>query len=233
MKRIIAIALMMIMLLGCGALAEGTLNVTGSGTVYVAADRVSASLGISISGEDLAELQNQANERMSAICQALLDAGLEGSNISTNYLYISPRYDYSGEMEKITGYSISNSLTILTDDIDSIGSYIDAAFAAGANTFDSIDFTTKDDSAAQRKALELAVADAQGKAEVIAAASGRSLGDILTISQGEEDDYSYYNSTAGSGTLYKEAAAMDGAATTVRAAQIKVSAQVQISYALN
>ena len=41
------------------------------------------------------------------------------------------------------------------------------------------------------------------------------------------------NSTAGSGTLYKEAAAMDGAATTVRAAQIKVSAQVQISYALN
>lgn len=233
MKRIIAIALMMIMLLGCGALAEGTLNVTGSGTVYVAADRVSASLGISISGEDLAELQNQANERMSAICQALLDAGLEGSNISTNYLYISPRYDYSGEMEKITGYSISNSLTILTDDIDSIGSYIDAAFAAGANTFDSIDFTTKDDSEAQRKALELAVADAQGKAEVIAAASGRSLGDILTISQGEEDDYSYYNSTAGSGMLYKEAAAMDGAATTVRAAQIKVSAQVQISYALN
>ena len=233
MKRIIAIALMMIMLLGCGALAEGTLNVTGSGTVYVAADRVSASLGISISGEDLAELQNQANERMSAICQALLDAGLEGSNISTNYLYISPRYDYSGEMEKITGYSISNSLTILTDDIDSIGSYIDAAFAAGANTFDSIDFTTKDDSEAQRKAMELAVADAQGKAEVIAAASGRSLGDILTISQGEEDDYSYYNSTAGSGMLYKEAAAMDGAATTVRAAQIKVSAQVQISYALN
>ncbi|MDY5219083.1 MAG: SIMPL domain-containing protein [Aristaeellaceae bacterium] len=233
MKRIIAIALMMIMLLGCGALAEGTLNVTGSGTVYVAADRVSASLGISISGEDLAELQNQANERMSAICQALLDAGLEGSNISTNYLYISPRYDYSGEMEKITGYSISNSLTILTDDIDSIGSYIDAAFAAGANTFDSINFTTKDDSEAQRKALELAVADAQGKAEVIAAASGRSLGDILTISQGEEDDYSYYNSTAGSGMLYKEAAAMDGAATTVRAAQIKVSAQVQISYALN
>ena len=157
MKRIIAIALMMIMLLGCGALAEGTLNVTGSGTVYVAADRVSASLGISISGEDLAELQNQANERMSAICQALLDAGLEGSNISTNYLYISPRYDYSGEMEKITGYSISNSLTILTDDIDSIGSYIDAAFAAGANTFDSINFTTKDDSEAQRKALELAM----------------------------------------------------------------------------
>ena len=61
MKRIIALAMALAMLLGCGALAESTLNVTGSGTVYVAADRVSASLGISINGEDLGELQNQAN----------------------------------------------------------------------------------------------------------------------------------------------------------------------------
>lgn len=232
MKRIIAMALMMAMLLGCAALAESTLNVTGSGTVYVAADRVSASLGISISGEDLGDLQNQANERMNAICQALLDAGLDGSNISTNYLYISPRYDYSGETERITGYSISNSLTITTDDIDSIGTYIDAAFAAGANTFDSINFSVKDESQAQTKALELAVADAQSKAEVIAAAAGRELGGILTISQGSEDEYSYYNSTAGSGMYMREASAMDGAATTVRAAQIRVNAKVQISYEL-
>ena len=232
MKRIIAIALMMMLILGCGALAESTLNVTGSGTVYVAADRVSASLGISINGEDLGELQNQANEKMNAICQALMDAGLDGSNISTNYLYISPRYDYSGETEQINGYSINNSLTITTDDIDSIGTYIDAAFAAGANTFDSISFSVKDESQAQTKALELAVEDAQSKAQVIAAAAGRELGGILTISQGSEDEYSYYNSTAGSGMYMREASAMDGAATTVRAAQIRVNAQVQISYEL-
>ena len=121
----------------------------------------------------------------------------------------------------------------MTDDIDSIGKYIDAAFAAGANTFDSINFSVKDDSEAQKKALELAVADAQGKAEIVAAASGKALGDILTISQGSDSDYAYYNSTAGTGMLYKEASEMDGAATTVRAAQIKVSAQVQISYELN
>ena len=60
----------------------------------------------------------------------------------------------------------------------------------------------------------------------------KELGGILTINQGTQDEYSYYNSTAGSGMLYKEAAAMDGAATTVRAAQIRVNAQVQISYEL-
>ncbi len=236
MKRTIAIVMALALLLGCGALAEGTLNVTGSGTVYVVADRVSASLGISISGEDLGELQSQANEKMSAICQALQDAGLDGANIATNYISISPVYGSSRvlrEEESIIGYTIYNTLTIVTDDIDSIGAYIDAAFAAGANTFDSISFTAKDDSEAQKKALELAVADAQSKAEIIAAAAGKSLGGILTISQGADSDYSYYNSTSGAGALYKAEAAMDGAATTVRAAQIKVSAQVQISYELN
>lgn len=232
MKRIVAIIMALALLLGCGALAEETLNVTGSGTVYVAADRVSVSLGIAINGEDLGTLQNQANESMNAICQALLDAGLEGSNISTNYIYISPCYDYSGDVARITGYSINNNLTITTDDIDSIGTYIDAAFAAGANSFDSINFSVQDDSEAKKKALELAVADAQGKAEVIAAASGETLGGILSISEGAQNDYSYYNSTSGAGRIYKEAAAMDGAATSVRAAQICVSAQVQISYEL-
>ena len=87
MKRILACIMALAMLLGCGALAESTLNVTGSGTVYVAADRVSASLGISINGEDLGELQNQANEKMNAICQALLDAGLEESG-ETAVIYI-------------------------------------------------------------------------------------------------------------------------------------------------
>ena len=232
MKRIFAALLAMLLLCG-GALAEvESLKVTGTGTVYVTADRASASLGVTMTGEDLGELQQQVNETVSAICAALQEAGLDEKDISTNYIYISPRYDYSGEMERMVGYSINNSLTITTDDIDSIGTYIDAAFAAGANTFDSISFSVKDESQAQTKALELAVEDAQSKAQVIAAAAGRELGGILTISQGSEDEYSYYNSTAGSGMYMREASAMDGAATTVRAAQIRVNAQVQISYEL-
>ena len=52
MKRMLALALVVLMVFSCGALAESVLNVTGSGAVYVAADRVSASMGISINGED-------------------------------------------------------------------------------------------------------------------------------------------------------------------------------------
>ena len=231
MKRIFA-ALLAMLLLCCGALAEvESLKVTGTGTVYVTADRASASLGVTMTGEDLGELQQQVNETVSAICTALQAAGLDEKDISTNYIYISPRYDYSGDTEKMVGYTINNSLTISTGNIDSIGAYIDAAFSAGANTFDSIAFTVKDDTEARRQALELAVMDAMDKAEVIAGAAGRKLGGIVEISEGSQQDY-YYNSTTGSARYAESAAGAVDAGTTVRAAQVNVTASVGITYAM-
>lgn len=237
MKRIITAVIAAAMFLCYGALAEtaqqdGNLIVTGTGTVYMEADRASASLGVTLSGEDLGELQKQANEAVANICEALIAAGLEEDGISTNYIYISPRYDYSGEIEKMVGYSINNSLTISTQNIDQIGTYIDAAFAAGANTFDSINFTVQDDSEARQKALELAVQDAQQKAETIAAASGHQLGEIVGITEGNPIDY-YSNGGAGGAVYSMEAMDAAAAGTTVRAAQVNVSADVQISYHLN
>ena len=141
MKKIFAILLAMIVLCCATALAdESELTVSGIGKVYMVADQASASLGLTITGDDLTQLQQQANETVAAICEALQQVGLDEKNISTNYIVISPRYDYSDETEKVVGYNVTNSLTIVTDRIDQIGAYIDAAFAAGANTFDSISF---------------------------------------------------------------------------------------------
>ena len=233
MKKVFAIVLALALLAGFGAMAEGAvLKVSGTGTVYMQADRASASLGVNLTGEDLGELQQRANATVAAVVEALVEAGLDEKNIATNYIYISPRYDYSGDTERLVGYSINNSMTITTENIDSIGTYIDAAFAAGANTFDSINFSVSDDSEARMQALELAVQDGWQKAETIAAASGKKLGNIVEIVEGSQTDY-YYNTTSGAARNYAmEAIAADEAGTTVRAAQIKVTASVQIVYEL-
>ena len=233
MKKVFAILLALALLAGFSALAEeAELKVSGTGTVDMQADRASASLGVNLTGEDLAELQQRANATVAAVVEALTEAGLDEKNISTNYIYISPRYDYSGDTERLVGYSINNSMTITTENIDNIGAYIDAAFAAGANTFDSINFSVSDDSEARKQALELAVQVARQKAETIAAAAGKKLGNIEEIIEGSQNDY-YYNSTSGVARNFAvETAAMDDAGTTVRAAQINVTASVQITYEL-
>lgn len=232
MKKIVAICMALALCLSCAALAdESELVVSGTGVVYMQADQASAQMGVTIYGEDLAELQNQANETVLAICEAMKQAGLDEKNISTNYIYIYPRYDYSGEIERIVGYAINNSLTIRTDEIDRIGAYIDAAFAAGANTFDSIDFTVKDDQQERDQALRLAVEDARAKAEVIAAASGYTLGPVLEIKEGSNESSYYSNYESGVRFAVADTASAS-AGTTVRAAQVSVSATVQICYEL-
>ena len=232
MKKVFAILLAMIVLCCATALAdESELTVSGIGKVYMVADQASASLGLTITGDDLTQLQQQANETVAAICEALQKVGLDEKNISTNYIFISPRYDYSDETEKVVGYNVTNSLTIVTDRIDQIGAYIDAAFAAGANTFDSISFSAKDDSAARKQALELSIVDAREKAEVIAAASGKTLGDVIEIRENNENSYYYSSMSGGVNFMQSEAAAAD-TGTTVRASQVEVSAGIEITYAL-
>lgn len=230
MKRVIPTVLAMILLCTSAFAEVSTLSVSGSGTVYMEADHVSACLGVDLSGEDLTELQNQANATVAKICDALQAAGLEEKDISTSHIYISPNYNYSSfsDERKFTGYTISHSLAIITEDADEIGMYIDTAFAAGANSFDSISFSLRDDSEARDKALELAVREAFRKAEVIAAASGKSLEGILEINEGDLN--TTYNNSSGAAYKMMPMEAAGTADTTVRAAQVSVNANVQIIF---
>lgn len=231
MKRILAIAMALAMLVvGGGALADVTLNVIGCGTVYMEADLATALLGVNLSGEDLESLQKEATETINSIYAALQEAGMDAKDISTNYIYISPRYDYSGVTEEIIGYNISNTLSIRTSEIDMIGAYIDAAFAAGANSFDSISFSAESDAEARKQALELAVKDAQMKAETIAAASGKTLGGMISISEGSQQDYWSINGVSGSVAYAKTEDAAAGMGSTVRAAEVMVTAKVEVTY---
>ena len=232
MKKVLLLALILMLLCASALADESRLSVSGSGTVYMEADQVSATLGVMLSGKDLSKVQAEVNETVARICGALEAAGLDEKNIATNYIFVSPRYDYGStrsDEQELVGYTVNNSLSIITTDTDAIGKYIDTAFAAGANTFDSISFSVQDDSQAQDKALELAVQEAYRKAEVIAAASSRSIEGILEINEGNMN--TSYNGSSASNKIwtYTEAAAA-GVDTTVRAAQVSVSANVQIIF---
>lgn len=228
MKRIISFVLAMLMLFAV-ALADNELEVSGNGTVMVEADRAEISLGVSLVGTDLAELQREMNQTIEGICAALEAQGVAKKDISTNYLYIYPQYDYSQEIPTVVGYSLNNNLTIATDNIDAVGTLIDAAFAAGANNFDSINFSVKDETTAYHSALALAVQDAMDKSKVIADAAGVQIKGIESIDE-SGNSYSYSNSSA-----MQEYATADsaGAGTTVRAAQIAVTANVVIKFEIN
>ena len=188
MKKLLVLLTCVALLALCAgpALAEGEgtkLSVSGNGTVLVESDLAIVTVGVREASADVLVAQASVNEKIAAIKQALLDAGVQETEINTDSINIYANYDYSDNTEVIVGYTANNSLSVRTTDIDNVGALIDAAFAAGANTLDNVQFTVQDDSEAREQALTKAVEDARRKADVLAAAAGMQVTAIESIAE--------------------------------------------------
>lgn len=221
-----------ILALGTGAaLADGTtLSVTGSGTVLVESDLAIVTVGVQETSKDVLEAQSTVNEKIAAIKQALLDAGVEESEINTDSINIYANYDYSDNTEVIVGYTARNSLSVRTTDMDNVGSLIDAAFAAGANTLDNVQFTVQDDTQAREQALTMAVEDARRKADVLASAAGLQVASIESISEGGVSVYDSMRNYAADTVMAANESGSAG--TLVQAALVSVDAMVSMEFEL-
>ena len=233
MKKMFAMLLCLaILALGTGAaLADGTkLSVTGSGTVLVESDLAIVTVGVQETSKDVLEAQSTVNEKIAAIKQALLDTGVEESEINTDSINIYANYDYSDNTEVIVGYTARNSLSVRTTDMDNVGSLIDAAFVAGANTLDNVQFTVQDDTQAREQALTMAVEDARRKADVLASAAGLQVASIERISEGGVSVYDSMRNYAADTVMAAEESG--GAGTLVQAALVSVDATVSMEFEL-
>ena len=214
------------------ALAEGEgtkLSVSGNGTVLVESDLAIVTVGVREASADVLVAQATVNEKIAAIKQALLDAGVQETEINTDSINIYANYDYSDNTEVIVGYTANNSLSVRTTDIDNVGALIDAAFAAGAHTLDNVQFTVQDDSEAREQALTKAVEDARRKADVLAAAAGMQVTAIESIA---ESGVYTYDSMRNFAQMDAAATEGSGAGTLVQAALVSVDASVSMDFIL-
>ena len=234
MKKLLVLLTCVALLALCAgpALAEGEgtkLSVSGNGTVLVKSDLAIVTVGVREASADVLVAQATVNEKIAAIKQALLDAGVQETEINTDSINIYANYDYSDNTEVIVGYTANNSLSVRTTDIDNVGALIDAAFAAGANTLDNVQFTVQDDSEAREQALTKAVEDARRKADVLAAAVGMQVTAIESIA---ESGVYTYDSMRNFAQMDAAATEESGAGTLVQAALVSVDASVSMDFIL-
>src|SRR5262249_35711090 len=87
------------------------------------------------------------------------------------------------EPRSLTGYSVSNQVSVTIRQIDKVGDVLDRVVAAGATDAGNIAFLVSDPSKALDQAREAAIADARRKAEVFAKAGGVRLGAVQWITE--------------------------------------------------
>ena len=163
------------------------ISVSGTGEVEAPPDTGFFTIGVQVQKATVAEARDGAAAAAEAVTKSLKKNGIDEKDIKTIGLSIQPVYDYSksGQEPRITGYQVSNSVSVKVRKLDSMSKAVDDGIAAGGDAvrLQSISFVIEDDKALIEKAREMAVKDARAKAEQLAAAAGTKLGPLQTLSE--------------------------------------------------
>ncbi len=195
MKRFLAVAAVLIPLSAFAQMAPmdrpmmmqrpGTITVSGQGKATLVPDRYTFTVGVQTIAPTVDDAVRENNQRVANVIAALKKSGATEQEIRTSNFSIYPQQVYEqGQAPRITGYQVSNSVTVTRDKIADAGKLLQAAVNAGVNVSSGFQFQVSDPSRGRDQGLRAAFEDARAKATVLAQAAGRTLGRALTISEG-------------------------------------------------
>lgn len=166
-----------------GAAPLYTITASGTGETLEAPDMAQMYFGATVTTGDAATALSQANDIAKEITAAVKGAGVAAEDIQTANVSVYPQQNYEGDKVTITGYQATIQVSVKVRDIEAVGDVIGAASGAGANEISGPSFMLDDDADANATAIELAIEDARARAEVMAKAAGKSLGEIISVSE--------------------------------------------------
>jgi uncharacterized protein YggE len=163
-----------------------TIAITGHGEAHGRPDTATIQAGVTTNAPTAAAALAANSSRMSAVFAALKKMGVPDRNIQTSGFSVFPQYTNgdNNNARRLTGYQVSNNVSVKLEDVDRTGPALDALVTAGANQMNGVSFDIAKPAPLLDQARADAVTDARHRAEVYAKAAGISLGSIQSISEG-------------------------------------------------
>lgn len=191
-----------------------TITVKGIGTASAKPDLTVISLNITEKNREYTAAVNGANERIEKLQKAIAAVGFTKEDLKTLSFNARTNYEnYRAEdgsyKQKFAGYICDFALKLSMDfDNKRLSETLTAIANSGANAEQSIAFTVKEPEKVSAQLLRSATENAREKAEVLCAASGVTLGELVNI------DYSWNDISIHSPSVYsKQLRCMDAAPT--------------------
>jgi uncharacterized protein YggE len=244
LSSILAVVLLGLVVAGCStsspALTTSVSNastqntgiwVTGVGTLTVTPDTAVLDLGVQTQASDVGDAQTQATQAMTSILAVMSKYSIASSDISTQNYIVSPVYSYGQGTQTITGYAVSNSLSVKISNLNNVGSIIAEAVAAGGNatSVTSLDYIVNDPTQDDAAALKLAMANAQNLAAQLANEADVKLGAASYINESGGYTPPTPITFASSG----ESAVAPVVAVPVSSGSIEIQMTVQVVYSIS
>ena len=157
-----------------------TITVTGRGVERIPTTKAQVELGVEVSGKTATGVQQEVAKRSSAVVELLRSRNVE--KLETTGIRLNPNYSYENNVQRLTGYVATNTVSFRLD-TQKVGSLLDDAVKAGATRIDGISFVANDSAieAATQTALRKATQDAQRQADSVLGALNLTRREIVNI----------------------------------------------------
>ncbi len=203
------------------------ISVSGTGRATAEPDLVLLQLGVEVERRTVAAAREAAAASQQAIIEALKANGVDEKDIQTVRFSVQPRYDSPNRVRVLSGYNVSNVVSITVREIDKASAAIDAAVAAGGDSVvvQGISFAIDDPTDLREEARRAAVEDAKERASQLADAAGVKLGRPISI---VESGFTPFPQLGIGGELFARA----DTATPIQAGELDIVVSVNILYAI-
>jgi uncharacterized protein YggE len=208
-----------------------TLEANGDGQVMVVPDIAIVTIGVVSRAPAASDALAANSTDLQKVVDTVKAAGIAEKDMGTTGFSVTPIYQPvtrttppdSGPAP-IIGYTVENDLRVTIRNIATSGAVLDAVVKAGANRVSSIAFDISDSKTAEDNATKAAIAEALHRGQLMADASGVTLGRVLSVT----------TSTGNTGPLPQFARADLAAApaTPVLAGQRSITANASITWAI-
>ena len=228
-------------LAGCGAATsvnvaapetQPGITVSASASVRLVPDKASVTFAVTTQGDTAQQAQQENAESVNRVMDVLTERGIEEKSIRTQGYDMYPLYDWSEDGDqRIIGYDVTTTMTVQDQNIEDLGSLLSACVEAGINDIDYVKFLCSGYDEAYLQALAEAIKEAKAEAEALAAASGKKLGDPITITEGYQDTSARYGKTAANAPMADEAD-YEMAAVVFQPGETEITANVTVTYGM-
>nr|WP_288826143.1 SIMPL domain-containing protein [uncultured Clostridium sp.] len=208
---------------------QNNIQVQSEEEVKVVPDKAEVSFAVSSQAADPKSVQDLNSTDVNKVISFLKSTGIDEKSIQTSNFGLQPIYDWN-DGQKITGYEMRTGIVVSDIPMDQVGTLLTSSIDAGINNIDRISYLSSKYDESYQEALKKAVESSKVKAEAMAAASGKSLGEVTNvqeISSYNENRYTTYAADSATGSL--EAGAKQIA---IEPGQISITAQVTVTYSI-
>ncbi|HTR18464.1 MAG TPA: SIMPL domain-containing protein [Candidatus Paceibacterota bacterium] len=235
--------------IGTGISPTNTIQVSGEGKVFAVPDTATFSVTVQDTAADVQTAQTKATNDGNTITDYLKSQGIADTDIQTTDYEITPQYSYSQSVcpqpvvystdsgaassgiycppgkQTLTGYQVSETLTVKVKDTTKAGALLSGVGSKGASSVSGLSFTVSDEDTLQAQARDKAIAQAQGKAQNLAKSLGVQL--VGVVGFNENNNQGIYPVMYASGASTKDLAAP---APEIQTGQNTITDDVTLTY---